>query len=180
MTIPIRYAGAGARRPRPMRALALLALLACARPVALGAQGASLRLGLGPAYAASPGATALAALEVERGPFLIRGEARGTTTGRSADWEESARVLGAGIAGGLALKPVAGIARPYVLVTASEGLDPREGDRVRSLGAAAGSGLGPGGRLFAELRYERWWQHDVVHHELPRHLLAAVLGLRIH
>jgi hypothetical protein len=58
-------------------------------------------------------------------------------------------------------------------------MDPREADRIGWLGALAGLDFGRSRRLFAEVRYERWFQTGVKHHELPAGLGAVLFGLRL-
>jgi hypothetical protein len=80
------------------------------------------------------------------------------------------------LAGGIATSPANG-ARGYLLGTGGEGLDPREADRITSLGVVLGGTLRRDGRWFGELRYERWLQHGVRHHDLPANVFAALVGL---
>ena len=80
------------------------------------------------------------------------------------------------LAGGIASSSASG-ARRYLLGTAGEGIDAREADRITSLGVVLGGKLRRDGRWFVELRYERWLQHGVRHHDLPANLFAAVVGL---
>jgi hypothetical protein len=109
---------------------------------------------------------------------VARLEARGTATGRSADWEESARVIGAGVAAGIVKRAPDGPGA-YLLGSVGGGLDPRESDRVVTLGGSAGTHFGAGRHLFAELRFERWLQRGVRHHDLPPYVITALLGLAV-
>jgi hypothetical protein len=84
-------------------------------------------------------------------------------------------VITLALASGIATSPASG-ARRYLLGTAGEGIDPREADRITSLGVVLGGKLRRNGRWFGELRYERWLQHGVRHHDLPANLFAAVVG----
>lgn len=154
---------------------AALLLLVLASPGHARAQDAALRIAAGPAFAGRAGAMAAAGLELGGGGALGRVELRGTATGRSADWENSARVITLALAGGIATSPASG-ARRYLLGTAGEGIDPREADRITSLGVVLGGELRRDGRWFGELRYERWLQHGVRHHDLPSNMFAAVVG----
>ena len=140
------------------------------------AQSFTARVGIGPAVAEDAGGAALLAFELHRSTLVFRAEGSGVLTGRSGDWEGSARVIGVAGGIGLAARPSASAVRPYALARVGAGLDPREADEVISVGASAGV-ASRNGRLFAELRYDNWSQRGVRHHELPRHVVAVVGGI---
>jgi hypothetical protein len=140
------------------------------------AQSFTARVGVGPAVAEDAGGAALLAFELHRSTLVLRAEGSGVLTGRSADWEGSARVIGFAGGIGFAAPPAARAIRPYALARVGVGLDAREADEVISVGASAGV-ASRSGRLFAELRYDNWSQRGVSHHDLPRHVIAIVGGV---
>jgi hypothetical protein len=140
------------------------------------AQSFTARAGVGPAVAEDAGGAALLAFELHRSALVLRAEGSSVLTGRSADWEGSARVIGFAGGIGLAAPPAARAVRPYALARVGAGLDAREADEVISVGASAGV-ASRSGRLFAELRYDNWSQRGVLHHDLPRHVIAIVGGV---
>jgi hypothetical protein len=152
-------------------------LLAAAAP--LTAQRLGLRVGAGPVYTDELGAAGLVAVQYSRDALMLRGEARAVTAGRSGDWEGSARVLAAGGAAGTRLGAATAAVRPYALVTIATGLDPREGDGVTMFGAAVGIESTRTLGYFVEARAERWTQHGVRHHELPRNVIGVTAGLAV-
>lgn len=151
----------------------MLGLLSAGRA---GAQSLTVRAGIGPAVAEDAGGAALLAFELQRRTLVFRAEGSGVLTGRSADWEGSARVIGVAGGIGFAAPPTPRALRPYAFARVGAGLDPREADEVISVGASAGI-ASRSGRLFAELRYDNWSQRGVRHHELPRHVIAVVGGI---
>jgi hypothetical protein len=159
------------------RAWCLCAALVVACSGTAAAQDLGLRLAAGPVWDREPGLGALAAAHVARGKLLVRADLQLTMTGASADWERSARVLTLGASAGVGSAPGAADCW-YVLAAASEGLDLREADKLRALGAVAGyeAASFP---LFAELRYEHWLQRGVRHYDLPGNSIRLLVGLTI-
>ncbi len=151
---------------------------ACA-VVEIEGQSLTGRLGLGPAIGDEAGIAALVGAEASPGDVLLRVDGRFIGTGRSADWERSSRVIAVGAGVGAAGRLWQSAPRGYALATLSTGLDPRESDRMTSLGAALGFDSAGRSGFFGELRFERWWQRGIRYYDLPSGIVTAVVGLRI-
>lgn len=144
------------------------------------AQDLGVRLGAGPALTGDLGATAIVGVHLANNRFMARVDGQFVGTGGSADWESSARVASLGVSAGLVQRRAQESPRGYALLGAGLGLDPREGDEIRSLGVVVGVERTTRFGIFGELRAERWLQHGPLHHDLPNYALTAVFGLVIH
>lgn len=158
-------------------ALLALVMIACAS-APVQAQQLTARLGAGPAHAGAAGAAALLGAELSHGSALLRADARAVGTGRSADWDGSARTILLGGGAGVAAQRC-GAARTYALAIIAAGLDAREGDNATAVGAAVGVQGAARVALFSELRYERWLQRGVRHFDLPQHAVTLMLGVAL-
>ena len=131
----------------------------------------------GAVIAGAPGVAGTIVGTLEHRGFLARAGGPAVGTGKSADWEESTRAVASTLGVGLIGRSTTG-PRPYGLIVAGSGLDWRENDHFRSVGAVCGI-ENLRGRLSGEVRYERWIQHGPLHVRLPKHAVGAHLGLRL-
>jgi hypothetical protein len=156
---------------RKLLFVSLVATMVGAAP--LRAQDVGAQVGAGFLLSETAGVAGTLALDLTAGSFYGRAMGQVMSTGESASWEGSIRVVQGTLEAGWMS---ASGSRPYVVGLVGSGFDWREGDDYWAFGGAAGVELG---RISGEVRYERWDQHGPRHVDLPEDLLAAYVAVRL-